>query len=142
MPMRVIIQSMACVLAGVFFALLLRQPKRTLVFTALIGLNGYLAFQLMGQTMLAYFVSALLIGLLCEITARIQRMATTLFLISAIIPLVPGLGLYRTMTFIARHDYSRALATGLETLAGIGAIALALTLATALFVHIHWPKPQ
>jgi len=70
---------------------------------------------------------------LCELTARAVQRTTTLFLISSIIPLVPGLGLYRSMMALAGQDYQNALAIGIETLAGIGAIALALTVATALF---------
>jgi uncharacterized membrane protein YjjB (DUF3815 family) len=53
---------------------------------------------------------------------------------------VPGLGLYRTMMFVAAGDYARALAVGTETLVGIGAIALGLTIATAVIGNIRFPS--
>jgi uncharacterized membrane protein YjjB (DUF3815 family) len=64
-------------------------------------------------------------------------MATTLFLVSAIIPLVPGLGLYRTIMYIAEDNFVMALSTGVETVTGIGAIALSLTIATTVFSNIR-----
>ena len=131
--MDVLIQAFACMAAACFFGLILHQPKSTLHFTALIGLLGYAVFTLMGGGILAYFLSGLTVGVLCELTARAVQRTTTLFLISSIIPLVPGLGLYRSMMALAGQDYQNALAIGIETLAGIGAIALALTVATALF---------
>ena len=135
--MTVLIQCLAAMFASAAFGWLLRQPKRTMVFTSLIGVNGYVIFLLMGQTAMAYFVASLAVGLLCELTARVTRMATTLFLVSAIIPLVPGLGLYRTIMYIAEDNFAMALSMGVETVTGIGAIALSLTIATTLFSNIR-----
>ena len=135
--MTVLIQCLAAMFASAAFGWLLRQPKRTMVFTSLIGVNGYVIFLLMGQTAMAYFVASLAVGLLCELTARVTRMATTLFLVSAIIPLVPGLGLYRTIMYIAEDNFVMALSTGVETVTGIGAIALSLTIATTIFSNIR-----
>lgn len=141
--MNVLIQCLAAMFASAAFGWLLRQPRQTMVYTSLIGVNGYVIYLLMDQTAMAYFVAALAVGLLCELTARITQMATTLFLVSAIIPLVPGLGLYRAMMYIAQEDFQRALSTGVETVTGIGAIALALTLATTFFSNIRIPvKPD
>lgn len=136
-----VIEALACMAAATFFGALLRQPKKTLVYTALIGLLGYVVYLLLGMGILAFFVSGLLVGLLCELTARIVKHATTLFLISSIIPTVPGLGLYRAMMALSQGDMDGALSTGVATLAGIGAIALSLTIATALFNSIK-TKPK
>ena len=135
--MTVLIQCLAAMFASAAFGWLLRQPKRTMVFTSLIGVNGYVIFLLMGQTAMAYFVASLAVGQLCELTARVTRMATTLFLVSAIIPLVPGLGLYRTIMYIAQDNFAMALSMGVETVTGIGAIALSLTIATTVFSNIR-----
>ncbi len=139
--MNVIVQCIACMLATMFFGMLLGQPRQTLLYTVLIGLNAYVLFLLLHGSVLAYFLCGLMAGLLCELTARLKRMATTLFLISAIIPVVPGLGLYRTMMFVAANDYTAAIQMGTETLVGIGAIALGLTIATAVFANIRFPAP-
>lgn len=127
------IRAFAVMAAACFFGLMLRQPRVTLVFTALIGLLGYLVFQLVGQGLLGFFVSGLVVGILCELAARAVERTTTLFLISSIIPVVPGLGLYRTMMALVENQFELALKIGLDTLGGIGAIALALTLAAMVF---------
>lgn len=137
--MNVIVQCLACMFATAFFGKLLRQPRQTLPHTVLIGLNAYVLYLLLDGSTLAFFLCGLLVGLLCELTARLQRMATTLYQISAIIPVVPGLGLYRTMMSVAARDYGAALVVGTETLAGIGAIALGLTISTAVFANIRFP---
>lgn len=133
--MNVLIQCLAAMFASAAFGWLLRQPRQTMVYTSLIGVNGYVIYLLMDQTAMAYFVAALAVGLLCELTARITQMATTLFLVSAIIPLVPGLGLYRAMMYISQEDFQRALSTGVETVTGIGAIALAKSFAFPPALH-------
>ncbi len=135
--MNVLIQCIAAMLASAAFGWLLRQPKKTMLFTSLIGVNGYVIFLLMGQSAMAYFTASLVVGLLCELAARVTRMATTLFLVSAIIPLVPGLGLYRTMMYTAEGNLQMALSTGVETAIGIGAIALSLTIASTVFSNIR-----
>lgn len=128
-----LIRALACMGAACFFGMLLRQPKNTLLYTAVIGLAGYLVYLLFGQGLLAFFLSGLLVGILCELTARMIKRTTTLLLISSIIPTVPGLGLYRSMMALSENNMDLALSIGVETLAGIGAIALSLTIATAFF---------
>lgn len=140
--MSILIQCLAALFASAFFGELLRQPRGSIPYTALIGLNGYIIYLLLDQSTLAFFVAALAVGLLCELTARIRQRATTVYLVAAMIPLVPGLGLYRTMMFFAADDYSQALATGIQTLAGLGAIAVALTISTTVFANIHLPIRQ
>lgn len=125
--------------AACFFGLMLHQPKSTLLFSSLIGLLGYLVFQLAGGGLFAYFVSGLVVGNLCELVARVAERTATLFLISSIIPTVPGLGLYRSMMALSENRLDLALRTGLDTIGGIGAIALALTLAAMIF-SIFFPR--
>lgn len=141
--MSIILQCLAALFASAFFGELLHQPRNTIPYTALIGLNGYIIYLLMSGSAMGFFIAALVVGLLCEFTARIRGRATTIYLVSAIIPLVPGLGLYRTMMFIAQEQYGLALTTGVETLTGIGAIALAITISTTVFANLRIPiKPD
>lgn len=130
-------ELLGCMLATVFFAMLLGQPKETLVYSALIALAGYVTYALLGRGMLAFFLSGLVVGILCEIIARIKKKTTTLFLVSGIIPLVPGLGLYRAAILLAEKDYNGSLRTAIDAFGGIGAVALAITLSTALFSFVR-----
>lgn len=141
--MALVIEYLACMAATVFFALLLEQPKNTLFHTALISSSGYIVYILMGRGgMDAFFLSGLTVGVLCEITARLKKKTTTLYLVSGIIPLVPGLGLYRSVIFLAQKDYDNAIRTAVDTLGGIGAIALAITLSAMVFSNIRFKQQK
>lgn len=135
--MNVWIQLLACFFATILFAVLLNQPPRSLIFSGIIGTLGYGVFILLNQTTLAYFAATLVIGIACEITARMRKMASTLFITSALIPIVPGIGLYRTMLYIAQENFSMAGKVGAETILGICAIALAITISTIIFANFH-----
>lgn len=141
--MNYLIEYVSCMAATVFFALYLEQPKNTLFLSALISGFGYVVFILMGKEgMGAFFFSGLAVGVLCEITARLKKMTTTLYLVSGIIPLVPGLGLYRSMYFIAEKNYDMAGRTAVDALGGIGAIALAITLSAVIFSNIRFNRKK
>lgn len=134
--MSLALEIFGCLMATMFFAVLLRAPRSTMVYAAFISIVGYLVYLKLEQDVTAFFVSALIIGLLCEIVARIKKMATTLFLVCGIIPLVPGLGLYRAVMFMTEKNYDLASRTAIDALAGIGAIALAITISTMIFSNI------
>lgn len=134
---QILIEAMACVLATISFGLLIRQPKNTLLLSSLIALNGYICFTLLGKDFKAYFLSGLMIGLLSEGAARLLKMTTTIFLVSSIIPLVPGFGLYHSAMLIAERQYALAGASISDTFGGICAIALALTISAMLFGNIR-----
>lgn len=133
-------QIIACFIATVFFAVLLHQPARTIIFSAIIGTAGYIAYVQLDQNAVAYFVSTLIIAVLCEIAARILKKAATIFLVSALIPIVPGVGLYRTMRYLVEDNMSMAAQVGSETILGVCAIALAITFSSIIFSNIHPPK--
>ena len=69
--------------------------------------------------------------------ARRMRMITTIFLCAAMIPLVPGLGLFRTMRALLLAQYDMAISAGLQTLFAVGAIALGAALGS---MRLHKPK--
>ena len=127
------IQLLACGVAAASFSVLLHQPRSTILVSSVISILGYSVFLLLKQSTLAYFLASLLIGLCCELAARLMKRVATLFVTGAIIPLVPGIGLYRTMRFVVDGEYSRAVQTGAATLLGICGIAMAITISSVLF---------
>ena len=65
-----------------------------------------------------------------------MKLATTIFVSIAIIPLVPGLGLYKTMLFIVQNNYELALSTGIQTMSAAGTMAMAIAITTLLYRFI------
>ncbi len=134
------IQLLACIVASASFSALMHQPLRTMPVSALIAAAGYSVFLLLSKTTLAYFLATLLIGICCEICARLMKRAATLFVTGAIVPLVPGVGLYNTMRYVVEGDYRQAMNVGAATILGICGIALAITMSSVLFSAFHARK--
>jgi uncharacterized membrane protein YjjB (DUF3815 family) len=124
--------------ATVAFGVLFQGPKRILWRSGLIGGLGWLAFIGMKElfsvhSFSANFLATVLIALFSEIFARIWKEPVTVFEIPAIIPLVPGLGMYKGMNYILQ-DY---VSYGSEVLLGAAvdscAIALGIMMVSGIF---------
>ncbi|MBQ9264085.1 MAG: threonine/serine exporter family protein [Clostridia bacterium] len=127
------VQLIACFCAALAFSVLMNQPKSTMIVSALIATAGYALFLLLGSGVTAYFLATILIGLACEVCARLMKRTATLFFTGAIVPLVPGVGLYNTMRYVVDGEYTKAMNTGVVTLLAICGIALAVTITAVLF---------
>ena len=71
--------------------------------------------------------------LVSELLARRMKTPVTTFLICALIPLVPGGGMYYTMLAIIQGNTMNALEIGIHTLGCAGALALGIALTSAFF---------
>lgn len=116
-------------LATLCFCPLLHVPGRAVVPASLLGAAAYGGYLLLHDKLGAgevwsLFLASVAVAVLCDLLARRMRMIATIFLCVALIPLVPGLGLYRTMRALLLGEYRAALGVGLQTLFAIGAIAL------------------
>ncbi len=131
--MSIGVQLLACFCAALAFSVLMNQPRSTVPVSALIAVAGYGLFILLGQGVTAYFLATILIGLSCEICARLMKRTATLFFTGAIVPLVPGVGLYNTMRYVVEGQYAKAVSTGVITILAICGIALAVTITSVLF---------
>lgn len=127
------VQLISCGVAAAAFSVLLHQPWRTIPVSSVIAVAGYALFLLLEKTTLAYFLATLFIGICCEICARVMKRTATLFVTGAIVPLVPGVGLYNTMLYVVAGDYGNAVHTGAATVLGLCGIALAITMSSVIF---------
>ena len=130
--MAVFRDFLICVPATVFFAVLFKVPKGAVWISGLLGGAGYAIFELVSpplQSPIAgYFVGTLAMAACSEILARAMKRPATVFLIPAIIPLVPGVGLYDTMQYLVQGQNVQAARTGVATLLAIIAMAMAMVL--------------
>lgn len=120
------------------FALMINAPGRTVLPASVIAVLGYDLFlflsKYMGTNLIAaYFFATVLIALLCEIEARMMRMPSTVFLLSALVPLVPGYSLYRAMLALVENDGNAAAAAGFSAAQGIMAIAVGAAVTSVCF---------
>lgn len=100
------------------------------------GLIGWAAYLIAGCFMFSepmkYFVAALVINIYAEIMAVTEKAPSTVFLVSAIMPLVPGGMLYRTMRFAVTKEWGDFGKLGVETLSIALALALGMLIANTV----------
>jgi uncharacterized membrane protein YjjB (DUF3815 family) len=125
-----IIIFLSCLFATVFFALLQKSPRRFILYSALIAAAGYMIYTLLKpqSPLLGYFTATLFISLCSEVFARILKTPASMFMTPAVIPLVPGMGLYLTMLALVRQDLAAAGKEGTATMLAIGVMAGAIAL--------------
>jgi len=118
------------------FALVFNVRGRDLPLAALGGALGwavYLLISLQGNSeLLAYFSSSAAIALYAELVSQLLHRPATTYLVCALIPLVPGGGMYYTMAESLRGNFQGTLATGFQTLSIAGAIAAGVAIASAV----------
>lgn len=122
--------------ATLAFAVIFNVSKSELIFCGIAGFVAegvyLIAMKISGETALAIFISAICVTVLSRILANVRRMPVTVYLISGIISLVPGAGMYNTVYNIISSDYMKALYTGIDTIKVAVAIAVGIVLVFAL----------
>ena len=100
------------------------------------GALGWLVYLLMGLCSAAvfprYLAAAVAITLYAELMARVRRCPVTSYLIVALLPLVPGGGIYHAMRYSFAGDNQQFLSTLLGVFGIAGALALGALLASSV----------
>ena len=81
----------------------------------------------------SYLIAAAVSSAYAEIMARIRKFPAIAYLMAALVPLIPGAGLYYTMDFISRSQMNEAWAKGSATAAIAGAVAVGVLLVSTAF---------
>lgn len=117
------------------FSLVIETPRKHLIAATSVGIaNGavyLLCIELGANTILASFLAALTAAFMSHIFARIFKAPVTLFLITGILPTVPGGGMYRIVANIL-DDSPEVFNSFIETLEIAGVIALAIFIVDAV----------
>lgn len=115
-----VIQAIASILASLGFAILFNVRGNRLITASLIGGIGGLTYYLFVQfeygEVIALFIASMLISVLSEVFARVHKCPVTTFLLCALIPLVPGGGMYNTMLEVVRNNIDGAIVCGVDTI--------------------------
>ncbi|WP_315119933.1 threonine/serine exporter family protein [uncultured Clostridium sp.] len=140
----VLLFSFYSFIATLAFSVIFNIKGRNLFFAAIGGGISWFFYLIsihsnMSNT-LSIFNGALSTAIYSEITARALKAPVTTFIISGILPLVPGGGMYYTMLEFTRGDVNKALEMGLNTLTTAGAIAIALVLVSSITKLIKYKK--
>lgn len=103
------------------------------------GALGWLIYLMGDQTLPAAFFAAAACGVFSEVMARLRRCPASGYLFVALLPLVPGGGVYYTMSYCVRGDQALFLTTLMNTLGMAAALAVGAMLASSLF-RVFFPR--
>ena len=125
-----ILQVLAAAVGTLAFAVVLHAPSKEYLFCAMNGVIAWLVYLVMldmgaGITM-ACTAATFVITIVSRILSAVRKNPSTIFLIAAIFPLVPGAGIYYTAYYLIMDDFSAAGAKGLETFEVAGGIVLGI----------------
>lgn len=131
---RIFLSSMVGTLG---FAAILHAPRQAWIPSALLGGASYTLYWLLmhfGVTEpTAIFIASMTVSLLAQFCARRIRMIATIFVALSLIPLVPGLGLYRAMELLGQGRNAAGLQAGIAAMISIMMIALGLAVGAFIF---------
>ena len=135
---QIILHSVGSFGGTLGYAFLLNAPMRTVLPASLTGLLGYVLYEslvnLLGQgAIFSYFIATVLIAVLCEVEARVMRMPSTIFLMTALVPLVPGYTFYCAMLSLVENNGAAAASYGLDAVQIVAAIAVGAALTSVFF---------
>ena len=87
-------------------------------------------------------IAAVAVALFAEFISRIMKTPSTIFIIVGILPMVPGGGIYYTMEYCIQGNNEMFISKGLQTLAVAGAIAVGVSIASAIYRFYTHTKKQ
>ena len=96
-----------------------------------------------GSELSAYFWSSLFASVYSEVMARIRKYPAISYLVVSIFPMIPGAGVYYTMTYAVRGEMELFASKGMFTAAIAGIMAVGILLGSTLFrMHSDWKRQK
>ncbi|MGE5700984.1 MAG: threonine/serine exporter family protein [Clostridia bacterium] len=124
-------------MSTVAYCILFNVPIRTLFAGGMVGMLGWIVFQIMtiygASLTLSTFVAATTVSLLSQLLSIYLRVPSTNFSVSGIIPLVPGSKAYKAMLAFVNGQYLDGITGMTITSLAAGAIAAGLILGISIF---------
>mgnify|MGYP000175820677 CR=1 FL=1 len=101
-----ILQILSAFSAVLVFTMILEIPKKYMLYASASGAVGWWAYLMVQNSghssMLAAFLSTLVVAFLSHILARVKKAPVTVFLITGTLPAVPGAAIYRSVIISSR----------------------------------------
>lgn len=134
-----LLQSLACLVGCIGFSILFNIHGPGGLLCALGGVLTWAAYlltlHLTKNDIAAYFWATIIASLYAEIMARVRKYPAISYLVVSAFPLIPGAGVYYTMTHAVRGEMDLFVSQGMHTLAIASVMAVGILL-TATFVRM------
>jgi uncharacterized membrane protein YjjB (DUF3815 family) len=122
---------LACAAFSLVFEL---RRWRFILAASFTGAVAWLVYLLLDRwgSVTQFLMATVAAAVLSELFARIFKTPATIFLIVAILPMVPGGGIYYTLEALINGDMQLFVRQGMETAAAAGAIAVGCSLVSSV----------
>ncbi|MCD7864370.1 MAG: threonine/serine exporter family protein [Lachnospiraceae bacterium] len=142
-----IIQIASASLGAVGFALLFNLRKNKIPYVMVGSAAGYCIYLLLmhctASTLLSNMVAAMFCTALAEFYARWRKAPSTLFMMSHIMPLVPGGSLFYTMRSMVQQDQEACAYYGAQTALAATGIAVGILAVTSIrYIIMSYKRPS
>lgn len=118
------------------FAVVFNVRGKSIPLAALGGGLGWAIYSFFSATTtttaFSFFMAAIFIALYAELLSGLLKRPATTYLVCALIPLVPGGGMYYTLANSLQGNLQGTLTIGFETLTIAGAIAAGVAIGSAI----------
>ncbi|MDD4264279.1 MAG: threonine/serine exporter family protein [Firmicutes bacterium] len=131
-----ILQFLASAIASGGFAVIFKIPPPSLLVAALTGAAGWMAYLLVlsnSGTIMATFIASAMVSFVAEVSSRRLKTPATTIAVPGIIPLVPGMRVYRSMEYFLNGDNLNGIDEAAITLLISGAIAFGLAIVSSVY---------
>ena len=140
-PLEVVLQVVSAFVGVVTLAVLFQVPQKYLFLAGATGAAGWLVKLLMAEVLegsvFATFLAAFLVAVLSQIFARVSKAPVTVYLVAGILPLVPGIGMYRAVYYLLQSNSGQSSYYFSYTLQVAGMIALAVFIVDSFFKILY-----
>lgn len=129
--MMILMQTLAAALGTIAFSVLYGVPRRYFPYCGTIGAAGWLVYSLL-MTYAHFtptestFLATVLLILIARFAAVTEKCPATIFVITGIVPLVPGAGIYWTSYYLVTGQMSLAIASGFAAIKAAFAIVIGI----------------
>ena len=134
--LNLILQISISFIASAAFSIIFHSPKEHIIPAGLTGGFGWLIYLILTQNGLSVITASFFatVGLtaLSRIFSFLRKAPVTIFLITGIFPLVPGIGIYLTGYNLFMGDKNATLSNGVQTIE----IAIAMALGVGLVLSL------
>ena len=131
-----ILNSFYAFLSSLGFGVLFNIRGKNLIIASLGGGLAWLTYLISGRLqpslVFSLFLASMVGSIYSEIMARLYKNPVTMFVICAIIQLVPGGGMYYATLEAVKGNFTLALTKGAETLFSAGAIAVGIVFVASI----------
>ena len=118
------------------YAVLFNIPKKFYLCCGFTGAAGWLIYHAVvsmnASAVTASFFGTLAVVLTSRILTVVMKCPITIFLVSGIIPLVPGAGIYYTVYYMVTNQLAEAVLRGMESVKTAFAIVLGIVLVLSI----------